>query len=182
MAPDTRVVDRLAEAAADVDATYYESAFYGVVLAYVLAVVAAATGYGADARLFPLLVGVALVILLVGKLVATASESVEFAVAGLLADVFDGLDGYEAGERPDDAERYRRDATMLGWLVALLVLVWLLGFYPAALVYVTGFVYQQEGDLRRALALGVGTTVCLYALFIGVLSASTYGGVLAGLV
>lgn len=175
------VADRLFERLAAVDEVYYTSAFYTLLLGYVLLVLLAARSYSADARLFPLLVGVPLAVMLVGKLFVDLAEPLEIDVAGPFADVFEGIGVYDADTDVTRAERYRREAGLLLWLVALLVSVWLLGFLLSSFVYVSAFVYYYERNPTRAFLVGGITTAFLYVLFVRVLSAPIYGGVLGSL-
>lgn len=178
MAADRRRIDRVYEGLAAVSGRYVRAGFYALVLGYVALVLAEATTYGSDARLFPLLVGVPLAVLLALKVALELSSAGPDAVGGPLADVFREVETHRDGG-PTGATRYRRDLAALGWLVALVALVRLLGLFPASFVFVAVFVYRQQGDPGRALALAAGTTLCCYLLFERLLSATTYGGLLA---
>ena len=174
-------LERLFGALARVDAARYRQGFFILCLGYVLVVLYQAMGYAVAARLFPVLVGVPLVALLVGTLAVSISGR-RFELSGPLGGVFEKLETHEHDADHDDAVRYRREAAALLWLAALFVSIWLLGHLLAAAVYVPAFVYAYERDIRRAVIVGIGTAAFLYFLFVGLLSASIYGGVLMELI
>ncbi|MEF8778100.1 MAG: tripartite tricarboxylate transporter TctB family protein [Natronomonas sp.] len=174
-------LDRLFAMLAEIDAEYYRRSFFLLWLGYVLAVLYRAIDYRPAARLFPILVGILLVVLLVGTLLASLSgRTVD--IAGPLGGVFEAIETYEQESDLDDATRYRREAAALVWLVVLFASIWLFGYLLATVVYVPAFVYVHERNARRAVLTGVGTAVFLYILFVELLSASIYDGVLAGLI
>lgn len=156
-------------------------AFYALLLAYVVLLLFEARGYSSDPRLFPILVGVPLTILLLGKLILIFSEPLDVDIAGPFAGVLEGREIYGSDAERDTPDRYRREAEILLWIAVLFASIWLLGFLLAAFVYVTGFIYHQERKPKRASLAGVATTVFLYVLFVRILSAPTYEGVLVGL-
>lgn len=174
-------LDRLFAVLAGIDAEHYRRGFFLLGLGYVLAVLYRAMDYSSAARLFPLLVGVPLVTLLVGTLLASLSgRTVD--VEGPLVGVFEEIETYERGSDLDNATRYRREAVALVWLAVLFVSIWLLGYLLAAVAYVPAFVYVYERNTRRAILAGIGTAMFLYILFVELLSAGIYDGVLVGLI
>lgn len=177
MSSDRRRFDGAFERLAAASDRYAGAVFYALALGYVTLALADARTYDPDARLFPVLVGVPLAVLLAVKLVLERSDG-SGGAAGPLADVFEAVESHRDGG-PDGPTRYRRYLAAVGWLSGLVVLVRLVGLFPAAVLYVTAFVYRQEGDLRRALALGGLTGASCYLLFARLLSATTYGGLLA---
>lgn len=174
-------LDRIFVVLTRIDGVHYRRSFFLLGLGYVLAVLYRTADYSPAARLFPAMVAVPLVVLLVGTLLASFfGKAVE--IPGPLVGVFEEIDTHQWNTDLDDATRYRREVAVLSWLAALLFLIWLLGYLLAALVYVPAFVYAYEGDVRRAIVVGVGTTVFLYVLFVEILSANIYSGVLSGLI
>jgi hypothetical protein len=61
------------------------------------------------------------------------------------------------------------------------VLIWLVGHIVALLVFVFGFIYLYERNIKRALIATALTFGFIYLLFVTILSASLYEGVLGGM-
>lgn len=171
------VIDRGFERVAAVDGRYPAMAFFGALLVYTLALVVQAVGYSDAARLFPLIVGVPLVVMLVANLVLLAlGDRIDLRLVGFF-DAVGEIDAVAAASPVDDAERYRREFSMLVWVGALIGLTWLVGNLAAVAVFVATFVYVYERDLPRALLVAGLTFGFIYLLFVVVLDASLYRGV-----
>lgn len=171
------VIDRGFERLAAVDGRYPAMAFFGVLLVYTLALIVQAVGYSDAARLFPLIVGVPLVVMLVVNLLLLAfGDRVDLRLVGFF-DAVGELDAVSADTDVDDAARYRREFAMFGWVGALIALTWLVGNLVAVAVFVATFVYVHERDLGRALLVSGLTFGFIYLLFVVVLDASLYRGV-----
>jgi hypothetical protein len=68
--------------------------------------------------------------------------------------------------RPASAETRRRQLRITVWLVGLTAAVFLIGFLPAAAVFVFLFLRAEAGTRApRAAATAVGTVVLLYLVF-----------------
>jgi hypothetical protein len=177
MASSDPLYSRIFARLAQTDSSHYRSGFYALILCYLALILRESLTYSSDAGLFPLVVGVPLSLLLIGKLLAEIFGS-QGDIEGPLAGVFAEVAKQEPDVGLDTAARYRREVELLGWVMALPTTVWLVGFLPAAVVYVPAFVYRFEKDTLRAITAGLVTELSLYLLFVQVLSAPVYDGVL----
>lgn len=161
---------------AAVEGRFLAMAFFGVLLVYTLALVIQAVGYSEAARLFPLIVGVPLVVMLVVNIILLAvGDRVDLRLVGFF-DAVSEIDAVSAETEVDEGERYRREFSMIGWVAALIGLTWLIGNLPAVAVFVAAFVYVYERDLPRALIVSGITFGFIYLLFVVVLDANLYRG------
>lgn len=159
---------------AAVEGNRYRVLFFSVAAAYVFATLRQAIGYGATARLFPLVVSVPLCALLLVELAAAYGDRQDRAEGPFAAVLV------ETHSRPtpaeSDAVRYRRTAASFGWLGGLVAAVWLVGPLPATLAYVPAFVRAHGGSRRRAAVTAIATGGALYVLFVALLSTPLVGG------
>jgi Na+/proline symporter len=172
-----RVIAGVFERLAAVESRFLAMAFFGALVVYTLALVTQAVGYSDAARLFPLIVGVPLVVMLVVNLLLLAvGDRVDLQLVGFFDAVGD-IDAVSAESAVDEAERYRREFSMVVWVGALIGLTWLIGNLAAVAVFVATFVYVHERDLRRALLVSGFTFGFIYLLFVVILDANLYRGV-----
>lgn len=178
----TSVDERAFEKIAAVDSRYWASLFFGGVFAYVALLVMQAGGYSADPRLFPLLIGVPLLALIVGQVALLifgdrlGIESVDLFESAHELTVED-----ERTEMEATIEQNRREAEMLVWALVSFGLIWLFGHIIALVVFVFGFIYAYERDLKRALLATAVTFGFIYLLFVSILGASLWEGILEGM-
>jgi hypothetical protein len=119
--------------------------------------VASASRWPYKAALFPLAVGIPLV------LVAAVQLVVDLRGRGEPAAV-PAVDLQFGGDVPDDVAR-RRTATLFGWIVGFMVFVWLVGFPVAVPIFMASYLFlQSAADWRVA----VGLTAAAWAFFYGV--------------
>ena len=173
----TRLVDRGFERLADVDGRYPATAFFLALLGYTLALLLEARGYPADPRLFPMIVGVPLVLLLVIKILLLLLQD-RFELQSV--DLFEDLGVLDVGSTADEgerADRYRREVSMIFWIGALGVLIYLIGNLLAIPVFIFTFILAYERDVIRAALVSVVTFGFVYLLFVEILGASLWKGV-----
>lgn len=174
----SRLVDRGFQRLADLESRYLAVAFFATLLLYTLALVSQALGYSEAARLFPLIVGVPLVGMLVAYiLLLLLQDRVDVRTVGFFDDVGD----FEAGPRGfegEQSDRYRREFGMVLWIGALVVLTWLVGNLVAVAVFVFAFVHVHERAPLRALLVAGLTFGFIYLLFVRVLGATLWRGVI----
>lgn len=172
------VDDRAFERITDIESRHWAALFFGLLLAYILLMVYTAIGYSADARLFPIVIGVPLALLIVVQLFL-----LEFGERlGIQSvDLFEGiqqLSEVEEGEEVSAAESARWEFEMILWSLATVVLIWTVGHILTLVLLVFGFIYAYERDLRRATIATVITFLFVYVLFIAILDANLWGGIL----
>lgn len=131
---------------------------------------AATPRYSPDSRLFPIVIGVPTILLLSVLILAQTSDRVGSLVDGFASSDLFGLDerfsagmGGSAGRDEPLAARRKRLAVMAGWMGLLFVLVVVVGFIPATIVFLVAFfrVYAGVGWPRT-----VGYTVVFTAMVV----------------
>lgn len=174
-----RFADRGFERLADVDERYFALVFFSTLLVYTLALVSQAVGYSADVRLFPLIVGVPLSVMLAVKiLLLVLGDRLDLNVGKILDDVAD-VDAVAADRVTDKAVQYRHELSMTLWIGALTVLIYLFGNLTAVPIFIFAFVLVYERDVVRAAVVAGVTVVFIYLLFIQLLEAPLWRGVLS---
>lgn len=172
------VIDGGFERLAAIEGRYLAITFFGVLLVYTLALVTQAVGYSEAARLFPLIVGIPLVVMLIANILLLAlEERIDLRLVGFF-DAMSEIDAVSAEAEVDQAERYRREFSMVLWIGALISLSWLFGNLVAVAVFVFAFVYAYERAPLRALFVTVLTFGFIYLLFVQVLGAILWRGVI----
>lgn len=172
-----RLADRGFERLADVDERYLATLFFLGLLAYILALIYESLGYSADARLFPLIVGVPLAILLVAKvLLLLLQDRLDLHVVGLFEDVGD-LNIASTREVGDKSVQYRREFSMILWIGGLLLLIYLFGNLAAVPIFIFAFIFAYERDLLRAAIAAIVTFAFIYLLFVQILDATLWRGI-----
>lgn len=174
----TGPVDRGFERLADVDGRYPATAFFLALLGYTLTLLFEARGYPADPRLFPVIVGVPLTLLLTAKiLLLLLQDRIELQSVGLFEDLGElGVASIDGEDRR--ASRYRRELSMIGWIGALGALIYLVGNLLAIPVFIFTFILAYERDVVRAAFVSAVTFGFVYLLFVEILGASLWRGVL----
>lgn len=178
----TSVDERAFRKIADVDGRYWASLFFGLLFVYVALMVLEALDYASAPRLFPLVIGVPLLLLIVVQVVLLLFQE-QLGIESV--DLFESIQQLEGVAEEDEetaAERPRRELEMIILSLLSFVLIWLLGHVAALLVFVFGFIYLYERDLRRALIATALTFGFVYLLFVSILNASLYRGILGGMV
>lgn len=176
------VDERVFRKISGVDGRYWAALFFGLILAYVALLVTEALGYSSDPRLFPLVVGVPLLVLIAGQIVLLVFGD-RFGIESV--DLFENiqeLEGSDEGSDMDPVERTRREFEMVVWSLLSFGVIWLFGHLVALVVFVFGFIYVYERSLKRALLATAVTFGFVYLLFVYILGASLWSGVLEGIV
>lgn len=172
-----QLVDRGFERLADVDERYFATVFFVGLLAYTLALLWEALGYSADARLFPIIVGAPLSALLVAKiLLLLFQDRLDLRVVGLFEDVGE-MNVSSTGEAVDRAVRYRRELSMIAWIGGLALLIYFFGNLVAVPVFILAFILAYEHAPLRATIVAIVTFVFIYLLFVQVLDATLWRGI-----
>lgn len=162
-----------------IETTYFLAGFYFLIFLYVLSTVVAAINYSPSARLFPLLIGIPLLILLTTKLVLILFVSPRTDSTGPFSHVYNTL--LESDSHQPNENQQKDEAHTLIWITIAFLLIWLIGFYFAGFIFITAFIYYNERSLLRALLTSTITVLGLIGLFEEILSAPTYQGFLFGL-
>lgn len=161
----------------EIDTRYLKATFFAVIFSYTLLLVLEALGYSSDARLFPLVVGGPLLGLTALKLLQLLFEDRFRMDVTDLIDIGD-MDAVADEENRDPALTYQRQFTMILWTAGVVALIWLFGHLIALAVFVFAFIYVYERSLRRAIVATALTYAFVHLLFIELLGASLWGGIL----
>lgn len=172
------VVERGFERLAAVEDRYLAVAFSLLLLTYTVALIVEALEYNANARLFPLIVGVPLALLIVANIgMLFLADRFDLRLVGLFDDVGD-FELPTAAEPIDQVRRYRREVAMVLWILFLLGLIWLFGNYVAIAVFLFTFIVVHEHALGRAALTTLVTLVFVYLLFDFILGARLWRGII----
>lgn len=152
--------------------------FFGILLA-------ATPRYSPDSRLFPTVIGVPSIILLAALIVVQSSERVGDTVGKFASsDVF-GFDERFSDSTADQSEddplhARRKRLLVIGlWMVLMFVLVIIMGFIPATVVFLLGF-YRLYADVGwpRTVGYTFVFTVMVILVFDVVMGTRLYQGIL----
>lgn len=173
---------RIPKVVTTIEDRYWEALFFVMILSYTIAILNEALGYSEDARLFPVLIGSALVVMILLKLGLllfgdrlniTGTNLFDSMTADIAADDTD-----EESFEVDTATRYGRELEMIGWSFMLVGLIWLLGFRLAMVVFVTSYILRHERSIKRAVGATVFTWIGIDLIFIRLLSVTLWEGML----
>lgn len=172
-----QLVSRGFDHLADIDGRYLAAVFFSVLLTYTLALVYESFGYAWDARLFPLIVGIPLSIMILGKiLLLLLNDRLDLQVVGFFEDVGD-MNPSQKKKAQSRASRYRREFSMVLWIVGLVLLIYLIGNLAAVPLFIFAFILTYERNFRRAVLAAIVTSVFIYLLFIQVLDSTLWRGI-----
>lgn len=168
-----------------VDDRQWEILFFLLILGYSVLLVYEAWGYGPDARLFPLMVGIPLVGMLVVKIgLLLFADRIDLSENDMFGSVTSDLDDSEdiaeseETSKFDTLVRYRREYEMVGWTFVLIGLIWLLGFRLSMLVFIPVFIYRYERAPKRAVGVTIFTWIATDLIFVRLLSVTFWEGVI----
>ena len=177
----TSVDDRAFQKITHINSRYWASLFFGLLFVYVALLVSEALGYSSAPRLFPLVIGVPLLLLIVVQVVLLLFQE-QLGIESV--DLFESIQQLEGTSEETDeetaVEQTRREFEMVVLSIVSFVLIWLVGHMVALLVFVFGFIYLYERNIKRALIATALTFGFIYLLFVTILGASLYEGVLGG--
>lgn len=179
----TSVDERAFRKIADVDSRYWASLFFGLIFAYVGILVVRALGYASAPRLFPLIVGVPLLLLIVGQIALLVfGDRLGIESVDLFESAYELDTSGDQTEQEAAVEQNRRELEMIVWSLLSFVLIWAIGHIAALVVFVFGFIYAYERSLKRAAIATVITFTFIYLLFVTILDASLWPGVFGGMI
>lgn len=171
------LVDRGFDRLAAIEGRYLAIGFFAILLVYTAALVLEAVDYSEAARLFPLIVGIPLVVMLLANILLLAmGDRVDLQVVGFF-DAMGEIDTVSTRDAVPQAERYRREVTMILWVGAFVLLTWLVGNLAAIFVFVFAFIAVHERAPARAFFIAAVTIGFIYLLFVRLLGATLWRGV-----
>lgn len=170
--------ERLLRFVRRVDRRYWSAVFFGVMFAYTLLLVVKASAYSSAARLFPLAIGIPLLTLITIQVAMLLSgDRLDLERNDLFGSPEDLVEE-EARADQTELQGYRKEFEMVGWTALALAVIWLLGHVLGLAVFVFGFVYRYERDPKRAVIVTVIAFAFVYLLFIHLLDANLWTGLL----
>lgn len=133
------------------------------------------------ARLMPLIIGVPTFALSVVVLALEISSQWK----GKPKKAEGAMDGSRLGKDLSPEQKRaitRREVSLLLWLVALILLIWLFGLLWSIPIFLICFLWLQGREpWRLILPISLGTWVAVYVLFAEILKMELYQGLLQGL-
>jgi len=158
-----------------------ELLFTSLIAAYVLMLSVLCFGYSAESRLFPLLVIVPTILFLVLRFISIGNPELSKILepeTGLL-DIEKVQRFAKAEAKEEKKQNGFRELVVVIWVIGLLLLTFLVGIMPAIALFVFLFVkFYGQRKMATAVAYTAATWIFVYLLFIVVLQARLYGGVL----
>lgn len=165
---------------------WFSLAFYVGIAAWVLLLLYWARSWQWTNKLFPLLVGVPVVLFTLMQVVYVWYPGVferlspDRVTGGTADDLSEDL-----GETPEDntvsrskEEQQRWELYMLGWVTVLPVLMYVVGFAVSIPIYTFALGWFFLRDVRTALGLTVGVSLFIYVLFVLLLGVPLWEGIL----
>lgn len=173
-------IDMIAKYVTRVSSKYWKAAFFVVLLVYTVGLLIQAWSYSSDARLFPFLIGVPLILMIALYLVLTFSSRYSGSGSGVFDSITDEAlsddDGAEGGD--ETTVRVQRELKMVLWIVSLLAVVYFFGFLNAFLLFLFFFVYTYEQSLLRATLITALSLAFVQIFFVEFLSLPLWEGAL----
>lgn len=157
--------------------------FYIVVVLYVGFLLVTGWQFKFENKLFPYLVGIPTILITLAHIAMLASPKLRERLAPK-AEQESLQDKLAAGDFDDDELDVGRSAggkqkyglIMLGWVIALPVLVYFLGYSYVLPPYVFAFVWYFRKDVKLAAAIAIAFSIAAYVLFILILGMIPWGG------
>lgn len=173
---------------------WFQMAFYAVLLAWIGYLLWTAQQWNWTDKLLPFLIAIPAVILIVIKLIDisfpgvvarfrpgnSASESHtsdEETPSSEVEQQYADSQG-DASERPKRV-REKYELLMIGWVIALPVLIYYLGFTVAVPLYLFSFGVFFTGRIKLSLLISLGFSALLFTFFVSILGVQPWSGVLS---
>ena len=153
-----------------VDAKWFEATFYGVIFAWIGWLLLQTRGWSFEDRLFPRMVGLILMGLLVVQLVKALFPGL---IESVTPDLSDEDPGFEIDTDRSDRSRYERqkyELLMIGWVIALPLMLNFVGFILTVPIYLFAFLLYFLRDATKTAIITGLTTAAIYVLFVVVLN------------
>lgn len=160
--------------------------FYGVATLWVLGLLVQSLPWNWDNKFFPLMVGVPVILMLLLQMASDQFPSVfarlkpaalEEADDDDLSTEFERAKTSNVSERSVQ-EQQRWELYMLGWVTALPVLMYFVGFAWMIPIYTFALGWFFMRDVKIAVGLAFGVSLFIYLLFIVLLEVSLWEGAL----
>lgn len=184
----------LLDSLVDLDSNWFALAFYGFLLVWMVAILVVAWEWSWRDKLVPFIAGVPTVALLVVKLVKLGSPATyDRLTPGFVAAAppFDTDDGetakleaeFEEAREETDVSRPQREQVayavrMTAWAMALPLLMYVIGFANALVLFVLGFGLRFFDSPRDAVLVTLGFSAFMYLFFYTIIGMQPWTGVL----
>lgn len=189
--PDDDLVSRLATRLGEMDATWYELVFYGSLLVWMAWLMITAWEWSWTDKLIPLFAGVPTIAFLIVKLLGIVSPETYARLTpdfgeeptestdeeSDLEDTYQTIRGEDDGTRPR-TEQIDYAIRMIAWALALPLLMYLIGFANALLLFVLLFGLRNFGSVRDSIVVTVVFSVMMYLFFWQIIGLNPWPGTL----
>ncbi|MFB6097313.1 MAG: tripartite tricarboxylate transporter TctB family protein [Haloferacaceae archaeon] len=158
--------------------------FYGAALLWVLALLVLASPWNWDNKFFPMLVGIPVILML---LLQMASDQFPGFFEQLRPEALEDDDDlsteFERAKESNVSERskseqQRWELYMLGWVIALPILMYFVGFAWVIPIYTFALGLFFTRDVKMAVGIAFGVSLFIFLLFVVLLEVRLWEGVL----
>lgn len=157
-----------------VETRYWQVLFFSLTFVYTAVLVNESLTYPRQAKLPVLFIGIPLLIL---QAIKVALDVTGFTVGSEDSDPT-GFDVDAKDETPlDMVQRYYRQVSVIGWLIAVVVGLWFFGFPVVSVVFVFAFSYVYERNLWASVVATLIVGFVMFFVFNRLLPATLWGGV-----
>lgn len=182
------------ERLSSIDKKWFELAFHGFLLFWIVALLVIAWGWSWDNKLIPYVAGIPTALMLVVKLVKTASpdlydrvtpefkpgsDSTEDEDGGAVDDLTEAYES--AGDASDvkrpPAEQLAYGVRMTAWSMALPILMYVIGFSNALVLFTLAFGLRFFDSPRRAVLITAVFSALMYVFFYAIMGLQPWPGI-----
>lgn len=171
-----------------IDPRWLYAGFYALIGLWIVYLLATMGGWRWEDQVVPLLIGIPGILLVLiylfrvrypdvfarlNPVVRPVDEEEEGHLDHLMDEVEEATET-EAARTPK--ERQWIELVMMGWVIALPIVMQYLGFFIALPLYVFAFGIYFTGDTKRSLVISVLFTLFVYVFFVTILGARVYAG------
>lgn len=159
---------------------WFQVGFYLFLLSWLGFMLFEAYGYTREQDyLFPLVVGVPVMLLLLLKMLIVLYPKVATRLLPSEAEgdsMFEGVEG--VGTRNSKAEKEKYELIMIGWIIILPFMMYFAGMGWTLIVYTFAFTWYFTRSVRQAAMVTVVVIIFVWVLFIEILSLIVWDGTL----
>jgi hypothetical protein len=188
---DDSLVSRIAQRLSDIEGRRYELLLYGLLLVWVCWMMITARGWSWDDKLIPLFAGIPTIVFILAKLLVIVSPETYAGLSDIggssaeseaedgssIEDAYQSIRESDEGTRPR-TEQYSYAIRMVGWAMALPLLMYLIGFANALLLFVFAFGLRFFNSIRDTVVVTVVFSAVMYLFFWQIIGLNPWLGTL----
>lgn len=164
---------------------FLSAMFYAMIFGWIMYLLVTGWEYRWSDKLFPLIIGIPTLSLIILEVVSVmypgfvnrlVPETTSFMQEPQNLEDMGEMVEADSGHSP--AEQQRVGVIMVGWVLALLIMVYLLGYAYALPIYIFAFGVYFLNDIRLAAMMTVVFNLFVYILFVLILEIFPWNGIL----